>query len=59
MTHEKHGGNMITKVVVMFVFASLLLIGCNNTGSNQTEKKNQKVWKQLSLSKMKPNMNKI
>ncbi|MET3316989.1 UNVERIFIED_ORG: hypothetical protein ABIC97_000073 [Peribacillus simplex] len=30
---------MITKVVVMFEFASLLLIGCNNTGSNQTEKK--------------------
>ncbi|WP_416116706.1 polysaccharide deacetylase family protein [Peribacillus butanolivorans] len=33
---------MITKVVVMFVFASLLLIGCNNSGSNQTEKKEPK-----------------
>ncbi|WP_242489017.1 polysaccharide deacetylase family protein [Peribacillus sp. TH14] len=42
MTHEKHGGNMITKVVVMFVFASLLLIGCNNSVSNQTEKKEPK-----------------
>ncbi|MFI8491890.1 hypothetical protein ACIGC1_03140 [Peribacillus butanolivorans] len=26
----------------MFVFASLLLIGCNNSGSNQTEKKEPK-----------------
>ncbi|WMX57136.1 polysaccharide deacetylase family protein [Peribacillus sp. R9-11] len=42
MTHEKHGGNMITKVVVMFIFASLLLIGCNNSVSNQTEKKEPK-----------------
>ncbi|WP_242486117.1 polysaccharide deacetylase family protein [Peribacillus sp. TH24] len=42
MTHEKHGGNMITKVVVMFVFTSLLLIGCNNSVSNQTEKKEPK-----------------
>ncbi|MGW6380498.1 polysaccharide deacetylase family protein [Peribacillus butanolivorans] len=33
---------MITKVVVMFVFASLLLIGCNNSVSNQTEKKEPK-----------------
>ena len=33
---------MITKVVAMFAFASLLLMGCNNSGSNQTEKKNQK-----------------
>lgn len=33
---------MITKVVVMFVFTSLLLIGCNNSVSNQTEKKEPK-----------------